>query len=110
MNADAIQSLRKSLGLSQRELAEALAIEVAIVRDWESGEQFATKAHCEAMEKLREHPPPKRSRKAKTPMQSLADPEFWRLTRKLLAHAPLRAACEKLAAEYEDPLDNERSG
>lgn len=110
MNADAIQSLRKSLGLSQRELAEALAVDVSLVRDWESGEQFATKAHCEAMEKFREHPPPKRARKAKTPMQTLGDPDFWRLARKLLANPPLRAACEKLAAEYDDPLDKDASG
>jgi transcriptional regulator with XRE-family HTH domain len=108
VNADAIKALRKDLGLTQRELAEALSLDVALVREWESGEQFATKAHCEAMEALRVHPPPKRSKRARTPMQSLADPEFWRLCRKLLAHPALRAACEKLASEYEDPLDNER--
>jgi transcriptional regulator with XRE-family HTH domain len=107
VNSDAIKSLRKDLGLTQRDLAEALRVDVALVRDWESGEQFATKAHCDAMEKLRESPPPKRPKKATTPMQTLADPAFWALQRKLLAHPALRAACEKLAAEHPDPLDND---
>lgn len=109
MNADDIKALRKELGLTQRDLAEALELEVALVRDWESAEQFATKAHCDAMEKLRSNPPPKKSKKSKTPMQSLADPALWTLLRKLLAHGQLRAACEKLAADYDDPLDNERT-
>lgn len=110
MNADAIKALRKELSLTQRELADALSLEVATVRDWESGEQFATKAHCEAMESLRSNPPPKKSKKSKSPMQTLADPALWTLVRKLLAHGALRSACEKLATEYEDPLDNERGG
>lgn len=110
MNADDIKALRKDLGWTQRDLAEALSLEVSLVREWETAEQFATKAHCDAMQKLRENPPPKRSKKAKTPMQSLADPGLWTLVRKLLTHGALRAACEKLAAEYDDPLDNERAG
>jgi transcriptional regulator with XRE-family HTH domain len=110
VNADAIKALRKDLGITQRELADALGLEVSLVRDWESGEQFATKAHCDAMQHLRESPPPKRAKKSATPTQTLADPKFWELHRKLLAHGALRAACEKLAAEYEDPLDKERAG
>lgn len=109
MNADDIKALRKELGLTQRDLADALKLEVSIVRDWESGEQFATKAHCDEMEAFRKSPPPKKSKKARTPMQSLADPALWTLVRKLLAHGALRAACEKLAADYDDPLDNEQA-
>jgi len=109
VNADDIKALRKELGLTQRDLAEALGLEVSLVREWETAEQFATKANCEAMEKLRTNPPPKKSKKAKTPMQSLADPALWALIRKLIAHPQLRAQCEKLAAEHKDPLDNERA-
>lgn len=110
MNADDIKALRKELGLTQRDLADAMKLDVATVRDWETGEQFATKAHCEEMEAFRKSPPPKKSKKARTPMQSLADPALWTLMRKLLAHGALRAQCEKLAADYDDPLDNERAG
>jgi transcriptional regulator with XRE-family HTH domain len=107
VNADDIKALRKELGLTQRALAEALGLEVSLVREWETGERFATKAHCEAMEKLRANPPPKKSKHAKTPMQALADPALWALIRKLITYPQLRAQCETLAAAHEDPLDNE---
>jgi len=104
MTADDIKALRKELGITQRALAEALKIEVAEVRAWETSEGFATKAHCEAMERLRANPPPKPAKGA-SPMQLLADPKFMLLVRKLMAHPKLRAEVEKLAAEHPDPLD-----
>ncbi len=103
MSPEEIRSLRKDLGLTQRQLADALKIDVDVVRTWEKEEAFPTKAHCEAMEKLRVNPPPKVSKSAATPMQVLSDPKFFALVRKLLAHPKLRAEADKLAAEYPDP-------
>jgi transcriptional regulator with XRE-family HTH domain len=104
MTADDIKALRSELGINQRALAEALKLEVGEVRAWEASEAFPTKAHCAAMAKLRANPPPKPVKGA-SPMQVLADPKFFLLVRKLLAHPKLRAEVEKLAAEHPDPLD-----
>ena len=38
-------------------------------------------------------------------MAALASPEVWRLIRKIVAHAELREAVEKLAVGYADPAD-----
>ena len=105
MSPDEIRSLRKDLNLTQRQLAEALKLDVDVVRAWEKEEAVATKGHCEAMEKLRANPPPRVPKNNATPMQVLGDPKFFALLRKLLAHAKLRAEAEKLAAEYPDPVD-----
>ncbi|MBL8602350.1 MAG: helix-turn-helix transcriptional regulator [Myxococcales bacterium] len=102
MTGDDIKSLRKELGLTQRQMAEALKLDVAEVRNWETGETFATRAHCLAMEKLRQSPPPKPARGASTPGAVMADPGFWALMRKLVAHPKLRAECAKLAEGYDD--------
>lgn len=106
MSPDDIKALRKALTLTQRDLAEALDVEVELVRQWEREEAFATKAHCAAMERLKANPPPKKKGKAPSPMQLLADPGFMLLVRKLLAHPKLRADAERAAAEYPDPLDD----
>ncbi len=105
MSPEEIRTLRKDLGLSQRQLAEALKLDVDLVRAWEKEDQFPTKAHCEAMARLRESPPPKVSKSNPAPMQVLADPRFFTLVRKLVAHPKLRAEAEKLAAEYADPAE-----
>ncbi len=91
--------------MTQRQLAEAMKLEVETVRAWELEEAFPTKAHCVAMEKLRANPPPRPAKGAASPMQVLGDPGFQRLYRKIIAHAKLRAECEKLAGEYPDPLE-----
>lgn len=107
MTPDDVKALRKATGLTQRDLAEALTLDVALVRDWEKGDRFPTKAHCEAMEALRAKPPVRKSplKKQRSPMQVLADPELFTLLRKLLAHGALREAALELASKYPDPLD-----
>jgi transcriptional regulator with XRE-family HTH domain len=105
MSPDDIKALRRVIGATQRDLAEALEIDVALVRDWEKGERFPTLANCQSMEKLRGAPPIKK-KGAKTPIELLGDPAFFVLVRKLLTHAPLRAEVDKLAAGYADPLDD----
>lgn len=107
MSPDDIRALRKDLGLTQRQLADALKLEVATVRAWEAEELFPTKAHCEAMAKLRASPPPKTkpAKGSAAPFQVLADPKFFALLRKLVAHPSLRAEVERLAAEHPDPAD-----
>lgn len=97
--------MRQELTLTQRTLADALKLDVALVRRWETGEEFPTKGYCAAMEGLRKNPPPKVPKKGATPMQVLADPKFFALVRKLIAHPKLRAEVDKLSAEYPDPLD-----
>ena len=103
---DEIKAVRRATGLSQKELAEALSVEVVLLREWEKGERFPTKANCAAMEALKANPPPPRKKgKDRSPMELLGDPGFFVLVRKLLTHSTLRAAVEKLAAEFADPLD-----
>ncbi len=104
MTADDIKALRKELGITQRTLSEAIRVEVTEVRAWEAAEAFATKAHCEAMERLRANPPPKPTKNL-SPMQLLGDAKFMLLVRKLMAHPKLRADAEKLAADLPDPID-----
>ena len=108
MTGDDIKALRAELSCTARELAGALGLEQDAVLAWERGERFPTKRHVGAMNELRARGPgaiPRKARKAVTvtPMQALADPDTWRLVRKLLAHAELRAAVTELAARYEDP-------
>ncbi len=106
MNSDDIRNLRKELNITQRQLAEALKIEVELVREWERDEHFPTRLHCTLMTALRKNPPAVVPRgKAQGTMQVLADPKFFGLVRKLLGHAKLRAEVEKLAAAYPDPAE-----
>ena len=109
MTAEDIKALRKELGITQRALAEALKVDVAEVRAWEATEAFATKAHCDAMTRLRASPPPK-PEKGASPMQLLADPRFMLLVRKLMANPKLRAEVERIAADVADPLDAPGAG
>jgi len=105
MSPDDIRTLRKDLGLTQRQLADALKLDAATVRAWEAEGLFPTKANCEAMAALRANPPPKVPKGQPTPFQVLADPKFFALLRKLVAHPKLRAEVERLAAEHPDPVD-----
>lgn len=111
MSPEDIKALRQELGCTARELASALGLEQQTVLAWERGELFPTKRYCEAMEALRAKGPgaiPKKTkRKAVTPMAALADPEVWRIVRKVIAHAELRAAVAKMAEGYADPADGE---
>ena len=104
MTADDIKALRKQVGITQRVLAECLDVDVALVRSWELGEAFPTRAHCAAMEKVRTSPPPKKARAA-SPLELLGDPAFLAVLRKLMADPKLRAEVERLAASVPDPLD-----
>lgn len=117
MEADQIKALRQELGCTAKELAAALGIEHETVLAWEQGEQFPTKRFVGMMEELRRKGPsaipkaPKRRRAAPaSPMQALADPELWRLVRKLCAHAELRAAAQRLAEAYSDPAEEAPPG
>lgn len=105
MSPDEIRALRKDLSLTQRDLAEALDVEVELLRAWEKDEAFPTKAHVAAMAALRANPPRRAPKRAPTVWQLLADPAFMTLVRKLLHHPKLRADAERLAAEHPDPLD-----
>lgn len=110
MTPDEIKSLRRTLSFTQRQLAEALTLDVSTVRAWEREEQFPTKAHCTAMEALRRNPPPRPAKGAAPPLQVLADPAFYALLRKLLAHPGLRAECARLAADLPDPAEEASPG
>ena len=110
MSPEEIKALRNELGCTARDLAAALGIELPMVQAWERAEQFPTKRHCDAMDVLRQKGAaamPKKRRKGTpaTPMQALADPDLWRLVRKLIAHPDLRAEAMNLAAKYADPAE-----
>lgn len=109
MEADDIKALRKELRCTPQELADALGVTAKVVMAWEQEEMFPTKQYVDKMNALRglgegAVPKKRRGRKvAQTPMQVLADPELWRLVRKLLAHDELREQAQKLAQAYPDP-------
>lgn len=110
MSPEAIKALRQELSCTARELAAALGIEQDVVLSWERGETFPTKRWVDRMEQLRKQGPaaiPRRKKApaAASPMQALADPELWRLFRKLVAHPALRSAAAKLAEDYPDPTE-----
>ncbi len=92
-----------------QELAAALGVEPRTVVAWEDAEMFPTKQYIERMRALAEAGPSAIAKKGRrraepaTPMQALADPELWRLVRKLIGHPELRKKAEELAAAYDDP-------
>ena len=110
MTPDAIKALRQELSCTARELAAALGVDQDTIFAWERGDLFPTKKHVDRMETLRRTGPSAIPRKPKgaaatTPHQALADPELWKVLRKLIAHAELREAVAKLAEKYPDPAD-----
>lgn len=92
-----------------QELADTLGVAPRTVVDWEDDAMFPTKQYIDRMHQLSEQGPTgvRRSRRRRSdgmsPLQALADPELWRLLRKLIAHTELRRAVDRLAAEYDDP-------
>ena len=106
---DEIRALRQRLRCTMQELAAALDVEPRTVISWEDAELFPTKAAIDRMRALDERGPtsiPRKGRRraeAATPMAALADPEAWRLIRKLLAYAELRQQVSDLAADYPEP-------
>jgi transcriptional regulator with XRE-family HTH domain len=111
MSPEAIKALRQELGCTARELAGALEVDQETVLAWERADLFPTKRHVDRMEDLRRRGPsavPRKQRRRNapaSPVHALADPALWRLLRKLIANAELRAAVEKLAEAYPDPAD-----
>lgn len=110
MAPEDIKALRQELGCTARELSAALGIEQEAVLAWERGDLFPTKRLVSKMEELRKLGPaavPRQRKKAAgaSPMQALANPELWKLLRKLAAHSELRAAALKLAEAYSDPAE-----
>lgn len=110
MLPDEIKKLRDELSCTARELAAALDIDQETVLAWERGDLFPTKRLVGLMADLRRRGPTAIPRKKKrgaagSPVEALADPELWRLVRKLLVHPDLRAAALKLAEPYADPAD-----
>ena len=110
MSPEEIRALRKLLRCTMKELAAALHVEPKLIIAWEDAELFPTRQHVEKMKSLEQQGPgavPRlgRRRESETtlPMQALADPEFWRLMRKLVAHPELRRKAVELAASFDDP-------
>jgi transcriptional regulator with XRE-family HTH domain len=110
MAPEDIKALREELGCTARELGAALGIEQETVLAWERGDLFPTKRFVDMMAQLRQKGPgavPKKRKRGapSSPAQVLADPDVWRLIRKLVAHAELRTAALKLAESYPDPAE-----
>ena len=112
MSPDDLRALRKELSCSAKELALTLGIEQDEVLAWEKGERFPTKRFVDAMEAIRTRgsgavvraPKPKPRGAAAQPSapDPLADPAFWALFRKLVAHPELRREALALAERYPD--------
>ncbi len=108
MTPDDLKALRKDLGCTAKELAQAIGIEQSTVLAWEKGELFPTKQYIDQMEALRAKGPGAIPRKSKgdNPVKALADPQVWELLRKIAAHKKLRDEVQKLAAKYADPAED----
>ena len=108
MTPDDLKALRKELGCTAKELANALELEQATVLAWEKGDLFPTKPYIDQMEALRKKGPGAIPRKAKggDPMKVLGDPVMWELVRKLATHKKLRDEVVKLASRYPDPIED----
>ncbi len=111
MTPEDIQELRKELACTAKELGAALGLDQETVLAWERGDLFPTKRYVTKMEELRKKGKtaivrkPRRGAVAASPMAVLADPETWKLVRKLVAHAELRREVGKLAEAYPDPAE-----
>ena len=104
-----VKALRKKLGCTAKDLARVLGIEADEVFAWESGERFPTKRFVDKMTELEQRGAeafPKRRKGDATEMERLADPELWKILRKLLAHPALYRQVKKLADEMPDPGDD----
>jgi transcriptional regulator with XRE-family HTH domain len=110
MAPEDIKALRQELGCTARELAAALSVTQDTVLAWERGDLFPTKRFVTKMEELRQAGPtavPKQRRGGdRPPLKMLADPELWKLFRKLVAHPELRTAALKLSEGYADPAED----
>ena len=107
MTPEDLKALRKELGCTAKELAQAIGRDQATVLAWERGELFPTKPFIDKMNALRAKGPgaiPKRAR-GDAPMKVLSDPALWALIRKLVVHKRLRDEVMKLAGAYPDPSD-----
>lgn len=110
MAPEDIKKLREGLSCTARELAGALGIDQETVLAWERGDLFPTKRFVGMMEELGRKGPaaiPRKKKKsaAAPPLHVLADPDLWRLFRKLLVHPELRTAVLKQAETYTDPAE-----
>ncbi len=108
---DEIRRLRDKLGCTMSELAQAVGVPVGLVVDWESGEKFPTKKAVAALTRLERGGRDALSQ-AGTPRRiegdvwaRLAEPELWKLVRKLLAHPRFLDEARDLAQKYPDPAD-----
>ncbi len=110
MTPEDIRALRQELSCTARELAAALGVDQETVLAWERAALFPTKRYVTRMQELRQSGPSAIPRQSKhkppvAPLQALADPDLWRLLRKLIAHPELRRAAAKLAEPYSDPAE-----
>jgi transcriptional regulator with XRE-family HTH domain len=111
MTPQEIVSLRAALACTPRELADALGVAPETVLGWEEETLFPTKRDVEAMHALAARGPDaivrRRGRPADHPRaeELLADPDFWRIVRKLVAHPALRAHVAELADRFPDPAE-----
>jgi len=109
LSPEEIKALRSALQCSTRELGEAVGVDQKTIIAWEAGNQFPTKKYVDRMLVLKEKGAgavPKKARgAAPPPARVLADPGFWEIVRKLVAHKKLRDEVTKLAETYPDPGD-----
>lgn len=111
MSPDEIKSLRATLQCSTRELGDAVGVDQKTIIAWEAGNQFPTKKYVDRMLVLEDKGPgsvPKKARgAAPPPARVLADPAFWEIVRKIVAHKKLRDEVAKLAGSYADPGEDD---
>jgi transcriptional regulator with XRE-family HTH domain len=101
-----VLALRKELNLTQKDLALRLGVDTRLVVAWERGDEFPTLDNARKLVLLREgRPLETRPRRIQTdPLKGLLnDPEYWAITRKLLAHRELYDQVRRLAKSYADP-------
>lgn len=104
--------LRSTLELNPLQLAERLGVPVRLVLQWESGDRFPTKRHCQLMSQwVKNHPvapqtaaegtpspPPLGARPTSTDSESLADV----VVRQLLSNPDFERRLRALVTDYLD--------
>lgn len=110
MSPSDIAALRAALGLNPLQLADRLQVDPRLVLQWESGDRFPTKKHCQMMRKLVDvqasalpmAPPP-----AAPPPPT--DPPIEAMVRRLLDDPRFLAALRDLVATHFNSSSESRS-
>lgn len=95
-----VTSLRAALALNPLQLAEHLGVPARLVLQWEAGDRFPTKKHCEMMRELRRGAGQSSSEARALPPQNSGEVSVTEVVRRLLADPTFARRLHELVADY----------